>query len=1310
MALTFVFQQVLQLSFLLVASSITVYPGQNYTEGNCSGPVDYFLCNCLNFNTTIDIHLSPGHYKFKKQQPFCLLQSKTRVTITGNTLDDTVIECVEPFNIVFLVARNVVISNIHMMKCGDVVNSFINKTVQQVVPAAYFGSGFRFAVKLYQVKNVAITNFKMTNTLGYGIGTFNALGNVLLSNVQIKDTNFENDSKCKNYSYTSDTADFSCSGSGILLFYHDHVDIDSVNEASTNLTIYRSVFEGNINILPERQHHILDDVIKTGYYRVPIPIQGAGSIGIYYLQNFYDVKAEITNTSFLNNHGSLGASAVIISVSSTRGTTMFKDCLLSSKDTKFIPSNVNGLHSRDGISYFYLILRNAPGILPTNGTDTSFTALHVLRSNFVGLGGVLGAALHIEKLSSDSLSLIIRVEECTFIENTANAGSALFAVDGQFGASTSSGSLTVDLVDVNAEGNTISSGSTLEYDTSDFITGVFYAKNCYLTLNCTRVCNFTKNQPSVFYGHYASITLSGKASFIHNRGYYGGAFDLINTVMYIYEGAKLLFAHNYATSHGGAIDVLFPVTSVRSQDICPIQFIGPKGTKPIFSLEKLYLLNVNITFENNTVGTSNTLESIYANVFYLCSWYPDTLTQYDFDLDTPPVRGTRDTVYRRVFNFVPNNTETDHLSIFAGLPCPCTNNNAHDPVYCMNAGFYNTLALNVSIIFGRSFRIGLVGLDTVGSVGVTKTLYSDIYTSNKTDKTLTLATGQNRQEFSNPNKTCNAVQFTVYGLQSQPPKVGILSLSFVGGVNYEYRVNFASCPVGFSYQKGEGDHYRCGCGKFFETGVNNDFICNSDTGVIDRNNFRSWLSVNKDRVEYVEVCLSTYCNRDISNFTLLDPNIDTLLCDHNHTGRACGTCIEGYSRVFGSSTCQPCSNAWLATILLYGLLGAILVFVLFVLRLTVTVGAINGVIFFCNVMSINEDFFFNENRFSFLRVFISLINLDLGFDMCFYHEMTQVAKTGLQFVFPAYLWLIVALIIIMGKFHFRRRQSSPYQAVPVLTTLLFLSYSKLLRTTISVASYSTIYYTSNSSNYNDVSQVLTWQLDSSIVYLQGWHCVLAILSLCIVLFFVLPFAIGSTFPKVILRSKRLSYFFPLLDCFYAPYKDKYRFWFGMRLLVLFYLSGMESVLFTYQESLLYSNVLAVLLFAVVQAYFRPFKSTFINILDLIFTAIFLLLSVTSLYLYPNTSGYREVNIAVNVLVSIAFFFFCLVVIYHMHIAVKHSRWYARFVTVLRVKFKVEKLENFFTSSIHRKEDFVFKDKEEDAPDYIRLQDSFLEQM
>ena len=748
----------------------------------------------------------------------------------------------------------------------------------------------------------------------------------------------------------------------------------------------------------------------------------------------------------------------------------------------------------------------------------------------------------------------------------------------------------------------------------------------------------------------------------------------------------------------------FATTTLQTQNICPIQFVGPRGTSPIFSLDNLHLLDINITFVNNTAGVLNELQSIYANVFYLCSWYPDTLTQFDFDLNTPPVNGTRDTVYRRVFNFIPKERSDDHLFVAAGLPCPCDRNGTHDAMYCMTASYYNKLELRVSIIAGRSFTLSIVGLDEVGSVGITQTLYADAYSTPGDNHTLTLGEGQSRRSFFAADKSCSFAEFTIYGTHPILSRNGILSLSFVRGQRHDFHFNFSDCPIGFSLQE-ENSLYSCDCGIFFKTsGVRDDFHCHIASGIIGRSNKRSWLSLINNNIEYTSLCLPTYCNGHVDDFNLTDQHI---LCDNKHAGRACGACIKGYSKVFGSTSCNQCSNTWLATILLYGLLGVILVLILFVLRLTVTAGSINGVIFFCNVMSINEDLFFNTTKFSFLRVFISLINLDIGFELCFYDQMNQLAKTGLQFIFPVYLCLLMFIIIFTRRYDFYRKRLSSYSAVPVLATLILLSYSKLLRTTISVFSFMTIHYTTNESDYSVGQSIVTWQPDPNIQYFHGWHGVLFIVSLGVVLLILIPFTFASTFPKVILRSKRLSHFFPLLDCFYAPYKDKYRSWLGVRLVVLVYLSGMESVLFSYQEASLLSGVVVVLAFAIVQAYIHPFKNTLVNILDLTFTGIFILLSVITLYLYPSTSGYDKVNIAVYVLVLVAFFFFLVVIAVHVHNAVKHTRWYNHAIFVVDKKLKVkEKWEYLFSSST---KDLEYTDTFE-LPDYSRLRESFLEQL
>ena len=141
----------------------------------------------------------------------------------GNSPDDTTVECKKPFSIVFMGVGSVTISNITMVNCRNVANDLINQTVHYITNnGSYLGSGFRFAVMFYQVKDVTIIDVTMQNTLGYGIVSFNAIGTMItISKLSIENTTFENDPRCKNYDYNNDTADFTCSGSGIYVLYYD---------------------------------------------------------------------------------------------------------------------------------------------------------------------------------------------------------------------------------------------------------------------------------------------------------------------------------------------------------------------------------------------------------------------------------------------------------------------------------------------------------------------------------------------------------------------------------------------------------------------------------------------------------------------------------------------------------------------------------------------------------------------------------------------------------------------------------------------------------------------------------------------------------------------------------------------------------------------------------------------------------------------------------------------------------------------------------------------------------------------------------
>eukprot|EP00731_Ephydatia_muelleri_P036003 Em0190g1a len=141
--------------------------------------------------------------------------------------------------------------------------------------------------------------------------------------------------------------------------------------------------------------------------------------------------------------------------------------------------------------------------------------------------------------------------------------------------------------------------------------------------------------------------------------------------------------------------------------------------------------------------------------------------------------------------------------------------------------------------------------------------------------------------------------------------------------------------------------------------------------------------------------------------------------------------------VFGSPGCQVCSDMWLISLALYAILGASLVAILFILNLTVTQGTLYGFIFYANIIQVNTSIFFNQSVLVPLQVMISFINLDLGFPLCFYDGMDDTAKTGLQFVFPAYLLtLTITVIVVCHYFLSRPTHQSLIQALSWQTKLL----------------------------------------------------------------------------------------------------------------------------------------------------------------------------------------------------------------------------------------------------------------------------------
>ena len=203
-------------------------------------------------------------------------------------------------------------------------------------------------------------------------------------------------------------------------------------------------------------------------------------------------------------------------------------------------------------------------------------------------------------------------------------------------------------------------------------------------------------------------------------------------------------------------------------------------------------------------------------------------------------------------------------------------------------------------------------------------------------------------------------------------------------------------------------------------------------------------------VQFVSTCPTDYCREDVTDIDLRVPD---QLCAEGRRGTLCGACREGLSSVFGTAKCQKCSNAWLAIILLLGLFGIVIVISGLPHDLTITHGLINGPLFYCYIVIVNSNIFLRRNKSGFL----SWMNMDSGYPVCFYNGMKEPAKLGLQYVFHAYIIFMIVFIIILGQYSFAiQRIVSHLDGIHMLATMLYISFLKLFRTVIDTFTFVSI--------------------------------------------------------------------------------------------------------------------------------------------------------------------------------------------------------------------------------------------------------------
>ena len=319
------------------------------------------------------------------------------------------------------------------------------------------------------------------------------------------------------------------------------------------------------------------------------------------------------------------------------------------------------------------------------------------------------------------------------------------------------------------------------------------------------------------------------------------------------------------------------------------------------------------------------------------------------------------------------------------------------------------------------------------------------------------------------------------------------------------RLNLKDCLLGFVF---DTVRHACVCSPKINAHIG--VFCDFNKYQITKTKLL-WLSApiehrNEEyRVILHDFCPYDYCKQLVDNETLsfhLESPDDQ--CAFNRSGVLCGECQKSMSQVFGTSRCRKCSNSMIFAIISGSMIAGLflVVFIMF-LNLAVSTGTINWIIFYANIIRVNQHIFFPlESRTSlFLSTFIAWLNLDLGIETCSYNGLDAYVKTWLQFVFPLYIWLIVILIIVSSHYSTTVSRLTGNNSVSVLAALFLLSYTKILRLVIIVFSLTTL-------EYPDGFIKRVWLYDGNLEFVKGKHAGLFIASVLLLVLLSAPYTLS----------------------------------------------------------------------------------------------------------------------------------------------------------------------------------------------------------
>ena len=872
---------------------------------------------------------------------------------------------------------------------------------------------------------------------------------------------------------------------------------------------------------------------------------------------------------------------------------------LQSPDTSISPDPA-------GFVFYYTAINPSVQIPTTyKYTRGNMTLLRISASKFYdNIGG--GVIISLRK-GYINVAYQIIIKNCSFERNQRQVGSGLWVA--KFIVFSSTVELFIQDTNFTNNSNLPDRDEALHKNLN--VVALFALKNVKI-INCM----FAMNQQTALQAFDSTLYFGGHVIFSGNNGTLGGAMILQGgSIFYLMPHTHIEITNNHAVRGGGIY--------VEDQDAvitypCFFQLVN---------LQYSYShVDAMVTLENNTADETGS--AVYGGEIDICYLYiSNQSVMYNSN------------VFGIIFKIIDISSSTSQVS--------------SNPVAVHQCNLEN----QPKVYPGQMFKLPVVlyGQRNGSVPGIVRA------------KFLNKSQGAHFAPLEDTQKTghsCTNLTYTIFS----SGHFELLQLS-VNDVIQHYRVQTSiqllvtllPCPTGFQLSTMTA---QCECAPLLK---DKGLLCNISgaTPMIQRTK-SVWISIHPNGNDTLlhDNCPLNYCKPTSLWLQLNHPDEQ---CAYGHSGLICGRCKSNLSLALGTSQCLECTNTQLVLLLPFALAGLMLVLFLIVCNLTVSNGTINGLIFYANIVRVNHAFFFITPKTFVLNVFqqvlvvfIAWLNLDLGIETCFFHGMDAYTRTWLQFAFPFYIWTIVGIIIYLSRHSTIIVKMVGSSAVSVLATLFLLSYAKLQRTVITAFSFTYLH------NYHkDGTSLAVWLYDGNVPFLQGKHIALFLMALVVTVFFILPFTLLLLFAPCIQASNHFLFkwvkmkLLPLLDAYQAPYKDKFRYWTGLMLVVRSILLvgyGLNILGDPDINYLLTVTVLAIL-FCFTSITGAVYNNKVLNILKISFIVNLLILSGWSLYNRHASNGDSSDGQIALVCTStgIAFVTFICVLFYHTYLYFKSTK-------------------------------------------------------